>query len=198
MIIDVKLALFYMFSAIVVTASLNVVISRHPVKAVLSLVLAFVASSVLWLLLSAEFLALALIVVYVGAVMVLLLFVVMMLDVDIAAERGRFIKKFPLVLLLSGGLFIVFVYVFGSGYFNTENYKIPTELSAEYNNIQALGLELFTKYIYSFELAGAILTVALIAAISLAYRGPKTRKVQDINNQVKACKKQRLKIIKDL
>lgn len=196
--IDVKLALFYMFSTIVITSALSVIVSKHPVKAVLSLVLAFVASSGLWLLVDAEFLALALIVVYVGAVMVLFLFVVMMLDVDLSALREGFTRHFPVALLLSGGFFVVMYVILGKGYFGTGNYKIPEAVSVDYSNTKQLGLELYTNYIYSFELAGAILMVAIIAAISLTFRGSKASKKQDIAKQLRTTKSERLKIIKSL
>lgn len=194
--IDVKLVLFYLFSAIVVTASCSVILARHPVKAVLSLVLAFVASSGLWLLVNAEFLALTLIVVYVGAVMVLFLFVVMMLDVDVSAMYEGFTKYFPAALLLAIGFFIVLFKTLTISYFTSPNYKPSTDAPSTYSNIKALGLELYTNYIYSFELAAALLMVAIIAAIGLAFRGAKLSKKQDINKQVKVTKADRLKIIK--
>ncbi len=196
MIIDVKLALFYFFSAIIVTSALSVVLAKHPVRAVLSLVLAFIASSGIWLLLSAEFLALTLIVVYVGAVMVLFLFVVMMLDVDLSAINAGFNKYLPIATIVSGGLFIFFIYVINSGVFSISNYPLPVEKPVDYSNIKELGLELYSNYLYCFELAGALLMVAIIAAIALAFRGPKHRHKQDINKQVKVNKSERLKIIK--
>ncbi len=193
--IDVKLALFYLFSAILVTSSCAVILARHPVKAVLSLVLAFVVSTGLWLLVNAEFLALTLIVVYVGAVMVLFLFVVMMLDVDVSAMYEGFNKYFPIAVALSIGFFAVLYKAMLSGYFASSRY-IPTEdVSSAYSNIKALGLELYTNYIYSFELAAALLMVAIIAAIALAFRGAKLSKKQDIRSQVQVTKASRLKII---
>jgi NADH-quinone oxidoreductase subunit J len=196
MIIDVKLALFYIFSAMVVTTSLSVILAKHPVKAVLSLVLAFVASAGLWLLLNAEFLALILIVVYVGAVMVLFLFVVMMLDVDLSALRAGFINYFPLAVVLAGGFFGVLSYVFSDVYFRSEAFTMPIARPENYSNIKELGLELYTKYVYSFEIAAALLMVAIIAAIALAFRGAKDRQNQNISEQVRVTKQDRLKIIK--
>ncbi|MBP9721797.1 MAG: NADH-quinone oxidoreductase subunit J [Gammaproteobacteria bacterium] len=198
LIIDIKLALFYMLSTIVIVSGLSVIVSKHPVKAVLSLVLAFVASSGLWLLINAEFLALALIVVYVGAVMVLFLFVVMMLDVDLSSMQEGFNKHFPLAIILSGSFFGILYYILGRGYFGLENFKLPALVPAEYSNTKQLGLELYTNYIYSFELAGAILMVAIIAAISLTFRGSKFSKKQNISKQTQATKADRLKIIKAL
>lgn len=194
--IDIKLCLFYMLSAIVITSSFNVILAKHPVKAVLSLVLAFVASSGLWLLANAEFLALALIVVYVGAVMVLFLFVVMMLDVEISAIRAGFTRSLPVAVVLSLAFFAVLTLVSSHSLLNTSNYPLPDAKPADYSNIKALGMELYTNYIYSFELAGALLMVAIIAAIALAFRGPKQRKNQNINQQVKVRKQDRLRIIK--
>lgn len=196
MIIDIKLALFYVFSAMVVTASLNVILAKHPVKAVLSLVLAFLASSGLWLLLNAEFLALTLIVVYVGAVMVLFLFVVMMLDVDVSARRAGFINYFPVAIFLAGGFFGVLFYIFSDGYFGSQGFVAPGVKPETYSNIKELGMELYTKYIYSFEIAAALLMVAIIAAIALAFRGAKDRKNQNVSEQVRITKQDRLKIIK--
>ena len=195
MVIDVKLALFYIFSSMVITSSFSVILSKNPVKAVLSLVFAFVASSGLWLLANAEFLALALIVVYVGAVMVLFLFVVMMLNVNVSTVHAGFIKYFPIATILACGFFATITYVF-YGNFSFNNYPLPAEKAADYSNIKSLGLELYSNYIYNFELAGALLTVAIIAAIALTYRGPKHRHNQIINEQVKVTKKDRLKIIK--
>lgn len=193
---DIKLALFYMFSAVIVTASLSVILARHPVRAVLSLVLAFVASSGIWLLINAEFLALSLIVVYVGAVMVLFLFIVMMLDVEVAAMKSSFIKYLPLALLLAGGFFAVMTYILGNGYFSGDQYHSTTQYPSDYSNIKALGLELYSNYIYSFELAGALLMVAIIAAIALAFRGPKLYKRQNPGKQMQVRKSDRLKIVK--
>lgn len=193
---DVKLALFYMLSSIVVTASLSVIVAKHPVKAVLSLVLAFIASSGLWLLVNAEFLALSLIVVYVGAVMVLFLFVVMMLDVDLTAMRDGFTKFFPVAIILASCFFVVLYNILATDYFGVSNYKLAADLPADYSNIQALGLELYTNYLYSFELASAILMVAIIAAIALTFRGNKQRKAQNISKQNQVRKANRLKIIK--
>lgn len=195
---DITLALFYVFSAVIITASLSVILTRHPIRAVLSLVLAFVASSGLWLLINVEFLALSLIVVYVGAVMVLFLFIVMMLDVEIAAEKGSFIKYFPLAMLLAGGFFAVMLYILGNGYFNGEQYRMTAEYPSNYSNIKALGLELYSNYtyIYSFELAGALLMVAIIAAIALAFRGSKLYKKQNPGKQMQVKKSDRLKIVK--
>lgn len=195
MTIDVKLALFYVFSAVLVTSSCAVVLARHPVKAVLSLVLAFVVSTGLWMLVHAEFLALTLIVVYVGAVMVLFLFVVMMLDVDVSAMYEGFNKYFPLALLLSIGFFGVLYKALLSGYFAGGKYASPNDAASTYSNIQALGMELYTNYIYSFELAAALLMVAIIAAIGLAFRGAKLSKKQDIRSQVQVTKASRLKIV---
>lgn len=196
MVLDIKLLAFYFLSAIVISSSLSVIFAKHPVRAVLSLVLAFVASSGIWLLANAEFLALSLIVVYVGAVMVLFLFVVMMLDVDVSALSAGLNKSYPYALLLSSLFFLVLLFVSTHSVFNVKNYPIPSDKPLEYSNIKQLGLELYTNYIYSFELAGALLMVAIIAAIALAFRGPKQRLGQDISQQVKARKKDRLKIIK--
>lgn len=184
---------FYVFAAIAIFAGFRVITVRNPVHAALNLVLAFFAMSVLWLLANAEFLAIALILVYVGAVMVLFLFVVMMLDVNTAPLRERFTQYLPLGLLIAG--IIVFqMYTIITGGFGdvpgVENH------GADYSNTRELGLVLYTVYLYPFEIAAVLLLVAIVAAIALTMRKRPGLKQQDIGAQVRTKKADRIRIVK--
>jgi NADH-quinone oxidoreductase subunit J len=162
-----------------------VVTRRNPVHAVLFLVLAFVSSAVLWLLLEAEFLGIVLVLVYVGAVMVLFLFVVMMLDIDIAALRGQFIRYLPLGLLIAGVMVLNLFLVLGPSNFGLELFAKPPGHPADYSNTAELGLDLYTTFLYPFEIAAVILLVAIIAAIRLTLRRRPETKYQDAARQVR-------------
>jgi len=190
-----QVIVFYSFAAWLIFAALMVVSSKHSVKAALFLVLSFASASAIWLLLEAEFLAISLIVVYVGAVMVLLLFVVMMLDVDYAALRQGFVKKLPIALLIAIAFFAVLYGFITSGVFSSENYAAPVAKAADYSNIKALGRVLYTEYFIAFEIAAVILLVAIIAAIALTFRGRRNRKTQNISKQLEANKQNRLKVV---
>ncbi|NBC46582.1 MAG: NADH-quinone oxidoreductase subunit J [Gammaproteobacteria bacterium] len=177
--------LFYVFAAITVVSAGMVVTRRNPVHAVLFLVLAFVSSAVLWLLLEAEFLGIVLVLVYVGAVMVLFLFVVMMLDIDIAALRGQFIRYLPLGLLIAGVMVLNLFLVLGPSNFGLDLFAKPPGHPADYSNTAELGLDLYTTYLYPFEIAAVILLVAIIAAIRLTLRRRPETKYQDASLQVR-------------
>ena len=177
--------LFYVFAAITVVSAGMVVTRRNPVHAVLFLVLAFVSSAVLWLLLEAEFLGIVLVLVYVGAVMVLFLFVVMMLDIDIAALRGQFIRYLPLGLLIAGVMVLNLFLVLGPSNFGLELFAKPPGHPADYSNTAELGLDLYTPFLYTFEIAAVILLVAIIAAIRLTLRRRPETKYQDAALQVR-------------
>lgn len=187
--------IFFCFSALLVAAALMVIFVRNPVHTVLFLVLAFFASSVLWMTLQAEFLALVLIFVYVGAVMTLFLFVVMMLHVDLSALKEGFVRYLPLGILVAVFLMGTMLIVL-----SPKNLMIggtlPTHYPEGYSNVKVMGVELYTNYLYPFEIAALILLVAIIAAISLAFHGrrPGTR-TQKISTQLKAKKSDRLRII---
>ncbi len=188
--------LFYVFSAVMILAALAVISFRNSVKAVLSLVLCFFAAAALWMMLEAEFLAVSLVLVYVGAVMVLFLFVVMMLDVDYAALKEGFTRYLPVGIVAIVAFLGAMYMLIHSGLFNAQNVPIPPPHAAEYSNIKELGLLMYTVYFYPFELAAVILLVAIIAAISLTFRGTRHRKVQIISEQIKTNKSDRLRIIK--
>ena len=173
---------FYVFAAILLLAALRVITARNPVHCALYLVLAFFTASAIWLLLRAEFLALTLIVVYVGAVMVLFLFVVMMLDINLERLREGFWKNLPLAVVVGGVMAFEMVAVLAQRYFGaaTRTRVMP----ADYSNTKELGRVLYTQYVYAFEIAAVILLVAIIAAIALTLRRRKDSKAQDPARQV--------------
>ncbi|PHS18653.1 MAG: NADH:ubiquinone oxidoreductase subunit J [Kangiella sp.] len=191
-----QVIVFYSFAAWLIFSALMVISSKNSVKAALFLVLTFACASAIWLLLEAEFLALTLIVVYVGAVMVLLLFVVMMMDIDYAAMRQGFVKKLPLAIIISFAFFGLLFSFITHGDFSNEAYPLPTPHPEGYSNIKELGRILYTEYVIAFEIAAIILLVAIISAIALTFRGRKHRKAQVISEQLMATKKNRLKIVK--
>ena len=189
--------LFYVFGAILVLAALGVITARNPVHCALFLVAAFLNSAVIWLLLQAEFLALTLIVVYVGAVMVLWLFVVMMLDVDVEKLRQGFTRYAPLgalIALVVAAQIGLVVYVRKLGLDDTAT--AVAERAADHSNTQELGYLLYTQYLYPFEIAAVILLVAIVAAITLTMRDRPGQKVQDIGKQVAVRAKDRVRLVK--
>lgn len=189
---------FYGFSAVTLFAALMVVTSRNSVRAVLFLVLAFVGASGLWMLTQAEFLALTLVLVYVGAVMVLFLFVVMMLNMNTAPLKEGFAKYFPLGLLIAVVLMTQLAWVYKHTPMDQLGLGELVMQGEEYSNIKHLGLDLYSNYIYPFEVAGVILLVAIVAAIALTFRGPRHRRKQIISEQVAVRASDRLKVIKDV
>jgi len=190
-----QVIVFYSFAAWVIFSALMVITSKNSVKAALFLVLTFASAAAIWLLLEAEFLALSLIVVYVGAVMVLLLFVVMMMDIDYAALRQGFVNKLPLAIVTSLAFFALLYFFITHGEFSAENFAQPEPHASDYSNIKELGRVLYTDYVIAFETAAVILLVAIISAIALTFRGRKHRKAQVISKQLAANKRNRLKII---
>ena len=189
--------LFYVFGAILVLTALGVITARNPVHCALFLVAAFLNSAVIWLLLQAEFLALTLVVVYVGAVMVLWLFVVMMLDVDVEKLRQGFTRYAPLgalIALIVAAQIGLVVYVRKLGLDDTA--AAVADRPAGYSNTLELGHLLYTQYLYPFEIAAVILLVAIVAAITLTMRDRPGQKVQDIGKQVAARAKDRVRIVK--
>jgi NADH-quinone oxidoreductase subunit J len=193
---EFKTFLFYLFSTVMVLAALRVITARNPVHAVLFLVLAFFQAAGLWLLLQAEFLAIALIVVYVGAVMVLFLFVVMMLDINIETLRRGFWSHLPLALVIGVLMVSEMVMVLGSRYFGNEVMPAPPVPGPGYSNTKELGRLLFTDYVLPFELASVILLVAIIAAVLLTHRQRKQSKAIPVGDQLAAKRSDRLRIVK--
>jgi NADH-quinone oxidoreductase subunit J len=187
---------FYVFAAVLVFAATMVITRRNPVHSVLFLVLAFFNAAGLWMLLEAEFLAITLVLVYVGAVMVLFLFVVMMLDIEIAELRASFIKYMPIGILIGLLMIVEVLLVVGPKHFGLDKYAAPARHGADYSNTKELGEMLYTNYLYPFEIAAVILLVAIVAAISLTLRRRPETRYQDPSRQVVVKKKDRLKIVK--
>jgi len=188
--------LFYVFSTILVCSALGVIVSRNTVYSALSLVLCFVTSAAIWLLVQAEFLAVVLVLVYVGAVMVLFLFVVMMLDVNVEELREGFVRYAWLGWLTAAAVIIEIVGVVWARSLGIDINKVPVPVAADFSNTRELGLVLYTKYAYPFELAAVLLLVAIVAAIALTMRRRPGLKVQDINRQVATRAADRVRIIK--
>jgi NADH-quinone oxidoreductase subunit J len=193
---EFKQLVFYFFSAVLVLAAVMVITVRNPVKAALSLVLAFFNAAVLWLLLEAEFLAIALVLVYVGAVMVLFLFVVMMLDINIARLREGFAEYLPFGGLIAVLLVIAMTLILSGGHFSLENMPSPPPAPADYSNTRELGSVLYTVYVYPFEIAALILLVAIVAAIALTQRRRKDTRYQQPGEQIKVRREERVKLVK--
>ncbi len=187
---------FFVFSAILVFAAIMVVTIRNPVKSALYLVLSFFTAAALWILLQAEFLAITLVLVYVGAVMVLFLFVVMMLDVNLARLREGFGEYLAIGLLVAVLLLLEMILILSSGDFGSAHMTAPAALAADESNTRALGALLYTDYLYTFEIAGLVLLVAIIAAIALAMRKRKNTKFQDPSKQVRVNRDDRVRIVK--
>jgi NADH-quinone oxidoreductase subunit J len=190
--------LFYGFGLVLLAAAFGVILCRNPVHSALCLVLTFFTAAAIWLLVEAEFLAIVLVLVYVGAVMVLFLFVVMMLDIDIETLRSGFTRHFWLGVVTATVLALEIVgVVVAKGLGANMNMKAgmaPT--SADASNSTELGVALYTRYIYPFELAAVLLLVAIIAAIVLTMRHRKGLKVQDIGAQVATRREDRLRVVK--
>ncbi len=196
---DVKTGLFYLFAAVLLFAAFRVITARNPVYAALYLVLAFFQASAIWLLLKAEFLAISLVLVYVGAVMVLFLFVVMMLDVNLDSIRRGFWKHFP----LAGGIGVVIAlqmsYVLLGGFRPSEQPRSNAALelaTSEVSNTKELGKLLYTEYLYPLEIAAVILLVAIIAAIALTLRQRKDSKHANPADQVRVRARDRMTVVK--
>ena len=189
--------LFYAFSGVLLVSALGVITARNPVHAALFLVFSFFNSAILWMLLEAEFLAIVLVLVYVGAVMVLFLFVVMMLDINVAQMREGFTRYAPLGIVIA----LIVVAEIGSVVWvkslGTEVTPVATVgVAADYSNTQALGELLYTKYLYPFELAAVILLLAIVAAIVLTMRHRTGLKQQDVGAQVSVRAKDRIRVVK--
>ncbi len=187
-------ALFYLFAAMTVFAALRVITARNPLHAVLFLVMAFVSSAGVWMLLEAEFLAITLVLVYVGAVMVLFLFVVMMLDINIEQLREGFWRWFPLGLLLAAVVVFEMVWVLGK----RQVAEVGSQLvrhAADYSNTKELGRLIYTEYVYPFELAAVLLLVAMVSAIALTFRRRRDVRTQDIGKQLSVKRDDRVRIV---
>ena len=196
---DIRAGLFYLFSAVLLFAAFRVITARNPVYAALFLVLTFFQAAAIWLLLKAEFLAISLVLVYVGAVMVLFLFVVMMLDVDVDSLRRGFWRHFPLAAGMGVLIALEMSYVLMGGFRDMPQagpvasaVPVPNELS----NTKLLGKLLYTEYLFPLEIGAVILLVAMIAAIALTLRTRKDTKFVDAADQVKVRARDRLHVVK--
>ncbi|HEY5790361.1 MAG TPA: NADH-quinone oxidoreductase subunit J [Gammaproteobacteria bacterium] len=187
---------FYVFAAVLVFAALRVITCRNPVHAVLYLVLCFINSAGLWLLLEAEFLAITLVLVYVGAVMVLFLFVVMMLDINLAEMRRGFYGFLPVGAGVALLLIVEMWLVVRAKAFSVEQIGTGTRHAADYSNTKALGGVLYTEYVYAFEIAAVILVLAIVAAIALTLRKRPETRYQDPARQVSVRREDRVRLVK--
>jgi NADH-quinone oxidoreductase subunit J len=185
---------FYFFAAILIVAAIAVVTARNPVHAALFLVLSFFTASAIWMLLRAEFLAITLVLVYVGAVMVLFLFVVMMLDINLEKLREGFWSYLPLGATVGILMAAEMVLVLGGRYFDFMLPR-PKDYGAAYSNTKELGRLLYTQYMYAFEIAAVVLLVAIVAAIALTLRRRKDTKGQDPSAQVRARPADRVRMV---
>jgi NADH-quinone oxidoreductase subunit J len=191
------LILFYAFAAVLLASGLAVILVRNPVHAALFLVLSFVTGAAIWILLYAEFLAATLVLVYVGAVMVLFLFVVMMLDINLDRLREGFWGNLPLAALVGILMAAEMVALFMRG-FGADDVAAPGAPAAGYSNTKALGAVIYTDYVFAFELAAVILLVAIVAAIAITLRRRKETKYQEPSVQLAVHKGDRLRIVKQM
>ena len=193
---EIKAILFYLFALIAVYAGLRVVTAKNPVHAALHLVLAFFTSAAIWMLLRAEFLAIALVLVYVGAVMVLFIFVVMMVDIDVDKLREGFWTHLPLAAFIGVVIVLEMAFVLLKTFIIPESAANTLVIPAGSSNTRELGKLIFTHYVYGFEIAAAVLLVAIIAAVALTFRTRKDTKGQDPNRQVLVKRGDRVRMVK--
>ena len=199
---DVKTGLFYLFALIMLFSAFRVITARNPVHAVLFLMLTFSQAAGIWLLLKAEFLAITLVLVYLGAVMVLFLFVVMMLDIHIDSLRQGFWRHFPLALVIGGLITLEMAVVIFGGFRSGDAPAVPETVTnaagqvVPYSNTKALGSLLYTEYLYPVEIAAVLLLIAMITAIALTLRERKDSKKIDPSKQVRVRAEDRFEVVK--
>ena len=187
--------IFYFFATVLIVSALGVITARNPVYSALLLVLSFVTCAGLWLLLEAEFLAITLVLVYVGAVMVLFLFVVMMLDINLDQLREGFWKWFPFGALLALVLVAEITMVIMGGPFSLDQMPPPPAQAADYSNTKELGRLIYTEYVYAFELAAVLLLIAMVTAIALTLRERTDKRSPDPSKQVVVRAEDRVRIV---
>ncbi len=192
---SIEQVITYIFAAFSIASALMVITAKNPVQAALSLVLTFFLSAGIWLTLEAEFLAITLVLVYVGAVMVLFLFVVMMLDINMAQLRAGFIRYLPIGLLVAILMAVLLIMAVGPAHFGLEQFAAPARHAAGYSNVHELGMVMYTVYVYPFEIASVILVVAIIAAIALTLRRRPATKRQDPVQQIAVQPADRMRIV---
>ena len=199
---DAKTGFFYLFALVMLFSAFRVITARNPVHAVLFLMLAFSQAAGVWLLLKAEFLAIVLVLVYLGAVMVLFLFVVMMLDIHIDSLRQGFWRHFPLALLIGGVVTLEMAMVMFGGFRTSDAPVVPETVTnaagqvVQYSNAKALGTLLYTKYLYPVEIAAVLLLIAMVTAIALTLRERKDNKKVAESRQVRVRAADRVEIVK--
>jgi NADH-quinone oxidoreductase subunit J len=199
---DVKTGLFYLFASVLLFAAFRVITARNPVYAALYLVLAFFQAAAVWILLKAEFLAITLVLVYVGAVMVLFLFVVMMLDIDMEKLRQGFWTHFPVAAAVGALIALEMAAVLLGGFRGNEEPKVAAvavqagQIAAQASNTKDLGILLYTQYLYPLQIAAVLLLVAIIAAIALTLRERKDSKHMDPSDQVRIKARDRMTLVK--
>lgn len=193
----VQQLIFYAYALVMTLAAVMVITVRNPVYAALYLVLTFFSAAAIWILLEAEFLAIVLVVVYVGAVMVLFLFVVMMLDINLDPSKEGFTRYLPVALLvafaMAGELLMV---IWSKGRFGVDVFPVPTPNPAGFSNTRALGELLYSEYLLPFEVAGVVLLVAIIAAVALTLRKRPGIKTQDPAKQVRTRRDESVRLVK--
>lgn len=187
--------MFYFFATVLIVSALGVITARNPVYSALLLVLSFVTCAGLWLLLEAEFLAITLVLVYVGAVMVLFLFVVMMLDINLDRLREGFWKWFPFGALLALVLVAEITMVIMGGQFSLDQMPPPPAQAADYSNTKELGRLIYTEYVYAFELAAVLLLIAMVTAIALTLRQRTDKRSPDPSKQVAVRAEDRVRLV---
>ena len=193
---NIEPLLFYAFSTILVLASCAVITVRSPVHAALFLVLTFFTCAAIWMLMEAEFLAIVLVLVYVGAVMVLFLFVVMMLDVNVEPLREGFIRYLPVGLAVAIIMLLEMAFIVGPRIFGLDHISAPVPHPGNYSNTEELGQILYTVYAYPFEIAATILLIAIVAAITLTMRRRPDTKYQNPAEQVTVRRNDRVRLVK--
>ena len=180
-----QLILFYLFAAIILYGALQTVLAKNPVHATLHLVLTFCVSAMMWLLMQAEFLGITLVVVYVGAVMVLFLFVVMMLNIDIEEMRKGFWRHAPAAMVVGVLMAVALIAILVAPDTALNQFGLMKDIPADYSNVRDLGIQLYTTYVWQFELAAVLLVLGMVAAIALVHRKTHNPKRQDPAEQVK-------------
>ena len=180
-----QLILFYLFAAIILYGALQTVLAKNPVHATLHLVLTFCVSAMMWLLMQAEFLGITLVVVYVGAVMVLFLFVVMMLNIDIEEMRKGFWRHAPAAMVVGVLMAVALIAVLVAPDTALNQFGLMKDIPADYSNVRDLGIQLYTTYVWQFELAAVLLVLGMVAAIALVHRKTNNPKRQNPAEQVK-------------
>lgn len=188
--------IFYAFATVALFSGFMVIVTSNPVRSVLFLVLTFFATAGIWILLHAEFLALILVLVYVGAVMTLFLFVVMMLSVHLEKDRKGFVRYLPIAVIMIALVLAITIMAIGPEHFGLAQMPSPGLKPADYNNLTELGMVLYTDYVYPFEISAVILLTAIIAAICLTHRKAQRRQSQNISEQIATRPENRLRILK--